>query len=268
MSSATRTVRLLTRIAISAIVFIVFALHVAGKPRFEIIDRVEHYLYDVRVRATMPGGVDDRIVIVDIDEASQMQLGQWPWQRDTLATIVDILFDDYGIRTLGFDVLFAEAGRGGGNETFAESFIARDVITGFVFKDSLADGEPEYYGALPPPLIAGSDLQNYSVPFIEAAGYTGTLHALQENAAGGGFFDSPLIDSDGIFRRAPLVQRYRGDLYPTLALAVVLAATGSPPVGLRFAGSGLDLEALQIGNRAIPVNEQVAVFIPFRSQRT
>ncbi len=228
---------------------------------------MENYLYDVRVRATMPGGIDERIVIVDIDEASQQQLGQWPWARDTLANIVDILFDDYGIKTLGFDVLFAEAGRGGGNEAFADSFIARDVITGFVFKDSLSEGEPEFTGVLPTALIPGSDLENISVPFIEAAGYTGSLTALQENAFGGGFFDSPLIDSDGVFRRAPLVQRYRGNLYPTLALAVVRAATGSPPVGFSFAGSGrsgLELEAFRVGNREIPVNEQVAVFIPFR----
>ena len=68
---STRTARLLTRIAISASVFVVFAMHVAASPRFEIIDRIENYLYDVRVRMTMPG-------------------------------IVDVLFDEYGIRTLGF----------------------------------------------------------------------------------------------------------------------------------------------------------------------
>lgn len=71
MSLSTRTTRLLTRIAISASVFVVFAMHVAASPRFEIIDRIENYLYDVRVRMTMPG-------------------------------IVDVLFDEYGIRALGF----------------------------------------------------------------------------------------------------------------------------------------------------------------------
>lgn len=81
-STATqKPILLLTRIAISSIIFIVFALHFAGSPRFEVIDRMENYLYDVRVRATMPGGIDERVVIVDT------------------------LFDDYGIRTLGFDVL-------------------------------------------------------------------------------------------------------------------------------------------------------------------
>lgn len=267
MPFTTRTTRLLTRIAISAIVLAVFVMHVSSSPRFEIIDRMENYLYDVRVRLTMPGGIDERIVIVDIDEASQVQLGQWPWERDTLADIIDVLFDDYEIKALGFDVLFAEAGRGGGNEAFAESFIARNIITGFVFKDSLSKNEPEFTGALPAALIPESDLADFNVPFVDAAGYTGSLPALQENAAGGGFFDSPLIDSDGVFRRAPLLQRYRGNLYPTLALALTHTALGSPPVGFKFAGSergGIDLEAFRLGDREIPVNEQVAVFIPFR----
>ncbi len=267
MPFTTRTTRLLTRIAISAIVLAVFVMHASSSPRFEIIDRMENYLYDVRVRLTMPGGIDERIVIVDIDEASQVQLGQWPWERDTLADIIDVLFDDYEITALGFDVLFAEAGRGGGNEAFAESFIARNIITGFVFKDSLSKNEPEFTGALPAALIPESDLADFNVPFVDAAGYTGSLPALQENAAGGGFFDSPLIDSDGVFRRAPLLQRYRGNLYPTLALALTHTALGSPPVGFKFAGSergGIDLEAFRLGDREIPVNEQVAVFIPFR----
>jgi len=93
---------------------------------------------------------------------------------------------------------------------------------------------------------------------------------LQENAIDGGFFDSPLVDSDGVFRRAPLVQAYRGDLYPSLALAVARVALGSPTVGLNFAAqrdgrmSGLELEAFQIGDRLIPVDERASVFIPFR----
>ena len=60
-----RTTRLLVRLLISGIVLSLFAVHISGRPRFEIIERVENYLYDLRVRLTMPGGVDERIVILD-----------------------------------------------------------------------------------------------------------------------------------------------------------------------------------------------------------
>jgi len=306
MSSAARLrwIRLLVRIAISGLSLAIFAMHIAGKPRFEIIDRVENYLYDVRIQLTMPGTMDDRIVIVDIDEASQVKLGQWPWPRDTLAAIVDNLFDHYGVRVMGFDSLFAEAEETSAerlieslvnselaeqpevmarlaelrqtldsNIRFAESFIARDVVTGFVFKDSLGDNEPETTGTLPAPIIREVELSGVTVPFVQARGFAGTLKDLQDNAVTGGFFDSPLIDSDGVFRRAPLVQKYRGDLYPSLALAVTRIALGSPSVGLNFANnradrlSGIELESFRLGDRSIPVNEQVAVFIPFRGRQ-
>lgn len=265
-----RTLRFLIRLAISGAAFLLFAIHVASAPRFEILDRIESYLYDARIRMTMPGTVDERVVIIDIDERSQLRLGQWPWPRQTLAEIVDSLFDDYNVRVLGLDVLFAEQGRGDSNQAFAESFVARDVVTGFVFKDSVGDNEPRTIGKLPAPVIRGADLDKVEVPFVRAAGYTGSLAALQENAIDGGFFDAPLIDSDGVFRRAPLVQEFDGDLYPSLALAVARVALGTPGVGLDFAANpdglmrGVDLEAFLLGDRSIPVNEQVAVFIPYR----
>jgi len=300
-SPRTRTVRLLVRIAISAVALAVFAMHIAATPRFEVVDRVENYLYDVRIRLTMPGTVDDRIVIIDIDEASQAELGQWPWPRNTLAAIIDRLFDDYGVRVLGLDALFAEAEETSAervlaelaasdvgsnpelqieldrlresldsNYRFAESFIARDVVTGFVFKDFLGDNEPEVTGALPRPLMRANEISGISVPFIAAAGYAGNLVELQENAVAGGFFDSPIIDADGVFRRAPLVQQYRGDLYPSLALAVAHVALGSPTTGLGFAQtqsgrkSGIELEYFQLGDHLIPVDQRVAVYIPYR----
>jgi len=303
MSSAAkkRAVRLSVRFLISALLLVLFALHIAGTPRLEIIERIENYLYDVRIQLTMPGTVDDRIVIIDIDEASQAELGQWPWPRNTLAAIVDRLFDDYGIRVLGLDVLFAEAEETSAerlldalavseigkdpavaaelqrqraaldsNYRFAESFIARDVVTGFVFKDSLNENEPAATGALPSPLITADAIAGLSVPFVTASGYAGNLPALQQNAIGGGFFDAPIIDADGVFRRAPLLQRFQGDLYASLALAVARVALDMPDTGLAFAAvedgrmSGVELEALTLGELSIPVNEQVAVYIPYR----
>jgi adenylate cyclase len=300
----TRTFRLLMRIAISAISLVLFVAHISSSPRFEFIDRVENYMYDVRIRLTMPDTLDERVVIVDIDEASQAALGQWPWPRDTLATIVDNLFDVYGVQVLGFDALFAEAEESSAerllariesgdigqipgvrehladlrvgmdsNSRFSESLIARDVVTGFVFKDSLAANEPEATGVLPEPVIRRGDLEGASVAFPRAQGFAGNLAEIQDNAAAGGFFDSPLIDADGVFRRTPLVQEYRGGIYPSLSLAVARIAKGSPPVGLLFAEnssgemSGIDLEYLTLGDTAIPVNEQAAVYIPYRGRQ-
>ena len=306
MTTAVRQhwIRLLIRIGISAVLLFIFAAHIQGARQYELIDRIESYLYDARVRLTMPNTVDERIVIVDIDEASLSVLGQWPWSRETLARIVDALFDEYLVHILGFDVLYAEEEETSGKRVlnelaatalgelpefqseyrrlqmtldsdtqFAESFIARDVVPGFVFKDFLAADEPEATGALPPPLLRRDAIAGLTVPFVSARGYVGNLRQLQENAETGGFFDTPLIDADGVFRRAPLVQQYSGDLYPTLSLAIARLALGSPSVGFVFATadpdkrSGLDLEAFRLGDQEIGVDGQAAAFIPFRGRQ-
>ena len=44
--------------------------HVAGYYNVPYINQIENLLYDTRVRLSAPGGIDDRIVIVAIDEAS------------------------------------------------------------------------------------------------------------------------------------------------------------------------------------------------------
>ena len=48
--------------------------------------------------------------VVDIDEASLRQFGQWPWPRDRLATLVDKL-SEMGASAIAFDILFAEPDR-------------------------------------------------------------------------------------------------------------------------------------------------------------
>ena len=73
-------------------------------------------IYDARLRLTMPRTVDDRIVILDIDEKSLVEPerggeGHWPWPRNRLALLLDKLFDHYQIAAVGFDVVLAESGQ-------------------------------------------------------------------------------------------------------------------------------------------------------------
>jgi adenylate cyclase len=48
--------------------------------------------------------------IVDIDEASIAEIGQWPWPRTKLAEMVQIL-TDLGAAAIVFDMVFAEPDR-------------------------------------------------------------------------------------------------------------------------------------------------------------
>lgn len=50
------------------------------------------------------------VVIVDIDEASLDQFGQWPWPRNLMAELVDRITKD-GAAAIAMDIVFAERDR-------------------------------------------------------------------------------------------------------------------------------------------------------------
>jgi adenylate cyclase len=295
--------RLVIRIAISAVLFLVFALHVPGYLPMPFLDRLEDMAYDSRVRTTMPGTVDPRVVIVDLDERSITAEGRWPWARDKVATLVEKLFDQYGVRVVGFDMNFPEAddqravelledlaARGlkddpefaatyaevrpalDTDRRFAEALAGRPVVMGYVFHPKRSAGEGQRIGALPAPLFAkGKDGTN--LRYEEAAGYTGNLAPLQQAAPAGGFFTNPLVDADGSFRRVPLLQTYEGAVYESLALATLRVALGGPPLEFVFASGpssqkdNLDLEWVMLGDQRIPVDEQLGVWVPYRGHQ-
>jgi len=287
--------RAAARAALIALPFLLLLPAVLRTAPGGAIGRIENYLYDWRVRLTMPGGVDRRIVIVDIDESSLAREGQWPWSRTKLAALMDALFDKYGVRVVAFDAQFPEPERASAlalfdelspaaahdprlatqlaemrtryeaDQRFAESFIARDVVLGYAFKRALHEGEPAESGVLPRPLeIAGEKLD--SVPWITAKGFAGNLVELQANATAGGFFDTPLTDEDGVIRRLPLLRRYNGKIYESLALATARVVQQGKPIQLGFARrSGRQrLEFVTVGSTPVPVDERGSILAPFR----
>ena len=106
-----RTLHVLLRTSLSLGITLMLILHASGYLSLPLLNQLELFAYDARLRLTLPGGVDPRIVIVDIDEASLLREGQWPWPRQRLAQLVDTLFDHYQIRLLAFDIVFAEPER-------------------------------------------------------------------------------------------------------------------------------------------------------------
>ncbi|HSH40919.1 MAG TPA: adenylate/guanylate cyclase domain-containing protein [Arenicellales bacterium] len=255
-------------------------MHSAGIIDWGVLRTLEYFAYDARLKLTLPETVDERIVIVDVDEDSLAREGRWPWPRDRMARLVDLLFDQYGASVVGFDMVFAErerhaaledmaaALRAGGeagladrivsltprtDAQFAASLKGRPVALGYYFS-----GEPEVSGRLPEPLLPSAIAQSLMLNAPEAVGYGANIPVLQEAAAGGGFFDNPLSDEDGVFRRAPMLQSYRGDLYESLSAAVAQLFFREP------LSIGENNERLEIGGRSIPVDGRMAALVPYR----
>lgn len=288
------------RMALSLIIVPILLLNAAGAINMGFLARLENYAYDLRLKWTMPGTVDKRIVIVDIDEASLRQQGHWPWPRNKLADMVNVLFETYKIDVLGFDVLFAERDESSGLSTletlargelkenknfddalerlrpslqyddlFAQSLKNRPVVMGYYFRhDAQANSE---IGKLPAPVLTSGSFDADGVGAVRATGFSANLPELQEAATGGGFFNaSPLVDDDGVLRRISLLQMHEGALYETLGLALARLAMREPKLELVFEGdssNAVALESLQLGPQRVPVDVDVAALVPFRGRQ-
>ena len=116
MTAPARIIRLILNLG----VLLVFLLHVTGTFRLPVIDQFERMAYDLRLNLHTTPEQDERVVIANIDEKSLAEIGQWPWNRSTLAGMVDTLFEHYGIERLGFDMVFAEPDRDQGVAAMSE----------------------------------------------------------------------------------------------------------------------------------------------------
>jgi adenylate cyclase len=289
------------RIAVTLLPVIFALLHAVGAVRIGVIQQLDDIIYDARLRATMPRTLDDRIVVVDIDEKSLAEVGRWPWGRNKLGQLANELFDRQHVAIVGFDVVFAEADESSGlqqlralarNEmkdqagfadrvrqlqpaldfdaVFAKSIEKKPVVLGYYLT---SDREGRTSGMIPAPVMTAEALQGHAIRTTSWTGYGANIEILANAAPLGGFFNS-ITDGDGVVRSLPLIAEYKSQYYESLALAMFRSLAGLPAVAPGFSSEkfisrsyqGLDRVLLKHGDKslAIPVDERVATLVPFR----
>ena len=272
------------RLALGALIVGLFTLHAARVWTIPGVEIVERNLYDARMRWTMPGGVDDRVVILDIDEKSLAEYGRWPWNRARMARITQTLFDQYGIAALGFDVVWAEpetqqwqsllsdAGASklapellsqiDTDRAFANSLGGRMAALGYYFSN---EPDAPSKNVLPQPVLNTQELPTNASAAPNWRGYTGNIRELMDSGITAGHTNS-LRDPDGIIRRVPLLIRHGEGYYESLSLAIMRQLFGGEPVKPVIVSSGAynRVEALQVGPLRLPVDGEIAALVSFR----
>ena len=286
------------RPVLSLAIIVLMLLHVTDVLPLGFVNKLEQYTYDARLNLLMPNTVDKRIVIVDIDEKSLKEQGQWPWSRDKLASLVNTLFDTYHINTLGFDVVFAEKDESSGlknlewlaqnvlkddaqfdsalqaikpkldyDGAFANSLKNRKVVLGYYF---LLNGDTQKVGQLPAPIFIADSFGSAPIAFTEAAGFGANLDVLQQNAAAAGHFTFE-PEADGITRKIPVLIKHAGNYYDSLSVAMARVYLQTPlQAKIEEGGASKNysgLESFKLGNRTIPVDDEVAALIPYRGRQ-
>ena len=290
----------LVRIVLGLVIVLFFIGHAAKFYEVGIVSQLDHIVFDTRLKVTMPGGVDERIVILDIDERSLQEVARWPWPRDVLARLITKLFDQYQIAVVAFDVVFAEPDYSSGikrldelatkdlrqvpafveayeklrphldnDGLFVKAIKGRPVVLGYYLN---SDAGARKLGAIPEPVFPKGTFANRNISFTTWGGYGGNLPEFQKSAASGGHFN-PLVDFDGVVRRVPMIVEHEGNYYEALSLAVVRTLLGFPKIEPGYPaersmhkGYGA-MEWLTVGSLTIPVDETASALVPYRGQK-
>jgi adenylate cyclase len=270
--------------------FLLHPLTDFGKSAFPLLPRLEGFAYDMRLKLTLPGSGDSQVVIVDIDESSLQRLGRWPWSRDKVAKLTKALFERYGVRAVGFDILFAEPDLSSGIAVL-DGLRERELKSDAAFKEALGRLRPELdfdarfadairgrpvvlalafplegeeRGTLPSPVFTEADLEGKEIRIFAERGFVASLPELVAAAAASGHVD-PVFDPDRLVRRVPMVKRYGAGYFPALSLAMVKTVVEAKRVTPHF-DSGGSLDALDVGGLSVPVDEYATALIPFRGE--
>ena len=275
--------RLIVTLA-SIIMAILFGLVRIADP--EVVQVLRLKYFDV-LQKKYPRVTDGQTysVIVDIDEKSLREIGQWPWPRTVLAELFE-KSKSAGMLVLGLDVLFAEKDRTSPelisrdikerNPEIAElleklpsnEFVAMEamkkfpIIIGHSGLDVEGDAKREDINESSVKVFLGKN-QNHKDWLISYPGLLANVPEFEKAASGSGTV-SVAEEPDGIIRRVPLVSNVAGKVRPTLGLDMIRVAFKGNSIATRTGMNGVEEIIIQtnaIGNAAIPTDENGRVWI-------
>ena len=229
---------------------------------------------------SMPRVAEDvPVYVIDVDEKSLAEYGQWPWPRSLIADLVDAAYEQ-GVKALGMDVVFAEPdGKSPENvvegwqvdEAFksriltlpsndmklAAAYKKHNVVAGYSFHFDQNEPVDEEFV----PLVGVSTIGPVSDFLVEAGAVVRNLKLIEGESPSMGWFGY-YPDSDNIIRRAPTLVKYGENIYPSLAMEVFRQYLGTKRVIAKADETGL--QKMAIGKTVIPVDAHGNFWLHFR----
>jgi adenylate cyclase len=222
------------------------------------------------------------VAIIDLDEESLNEIGQWPWPRTTLARLVNNL-RKLGAAGIAFDIVFAEPDRTSPNliaksirglgkkaqqelerlpsndDTFARIIKRSPVVLGqaTINRDLKTTNRKSLKATFGYKQPKGVKAKNFMLAY---PGLTRNLEVLEKSAPGIGVFTfKPAVD--GIVRQVPLVVRVGKRVYPTLSMELLRVATKQKTFVVKANQAGL--QSVVVAGLEIPTDSNGQVWMKF-----
>jgi len=175
--------------------------------------RADEALRDGYLRLQADPQLEERLVIVDIDEVSLQQIGTWPWSRTLLADLAESLLIDGGARAVAFDMVLPEPADVAGDTRLATLSTNTPLVLAHMM-DPVARDEPNRTG-----ILAADAAMQITAGALTASGYIANHAGLARARCIGNI--SYLPDNDGVLRHLPAKIRFGNLTYLPLAAALL-----------------------------------------------
>ncbi|MGI9402326.1 MAG: CHASE2 domain-containing protein, partial [Rhizobiaceae bacterium] len=230
------------------------------------------------------------IRIIDIDEKSIAEFGQWPWPRTRIAQMVNRL-RELGALTIAFDMVFSEADRTGPTEflrqlpeqnedtkaelkkllselpendsVLAEAMQNMPTVLGFFNVNEAAMELPKQKAGF---AFLGDDPKSILQP-IEFS--VTSLPIFQDAALGNGSI-TLAVSADDVVRRVPMFFTDQTNIYPALAPEALRVVQGAGSYILKTTaasgevqGLALSMKEFKVGDFIVPVDHTGNMLIYF-----
>ena len=216
------------RLSVALVALLISLLAQWSAPGNGMLRLGDEWLRDHVVRWQAQHTPEERLTLVDIDEASLSEIGAWPWPRERLADLVELLLGDYAAQAVALDLVMPAAGNVSGDQRLAALAEHGPLVLAQAF-DYVLRPRPLREGKLAaglPATAVGASV----VPQV-ATGYIANHALLNKARCTGNIGFVP--DADGAIRRLPLLTALDEQVFPGLSLALLMcAARGASDDGL------------------------------------
>jgi adenylate cyclase len=181
--------------------------------RPELLTRFDEGLRDVFLRWNADTTTETRLTLIDINEEAIAEIGSWPWSREKIADLVEILLATYHARGVGLDIVFPEPSDSAGDERLASLAAHAPLTLAQIF-----DYAPRSQGIALGKLAGGHPASSFD-PAISAHGFIANHRGLENAACVGNIGYLP--DNDGVLRRMPMLTRFQNRNYANFAATIL-----------------------------------------------
>ncbi len=257
------------------LVSILTLIYIFQPKKLQIIDNNIQDIY-FQIRGELPK--TDNVYIIDIDEKSLRNFGQWPWSRELIANLIENL-TNANIGIIGFDIVFAEDDKTSPHmiakthpniftqenilnydQIFANAIQKTNVILGYQFllqENTFLKLKKPNISTI---IIERNKHNNITKP-IHAYGTLLNIPTIQEVATSSGFVNN-IPDLSGITRSVPLLIEYEGTLYPSFALEIIRNIYGNSNIIINYSPNGID--SIQLDSLKIPTDPYGRLLLNYR----